>query len=226
MVRNLCYLANAPLTHGDHARRAYAPIRPGVAHLHEYETGAAVTFARLSRILLSVDEPDFSAFYERHSRDVYRFSLYLSGNFALAEDLTAETFARAWIARERIRVGSVKAYLLMIARNLYRDVMRQRADSSLPDNFEVADRAPGPDVAAQARDELRHVLWALGRIPEHEREVLLMATVEGLSHQAIALALNLSVAAVKVRVHRARVRLNAVRAEMETTDVHHTSRHP
>jgi RNA polymerase sigma factor (sigma-70 family) len=173
-----------------------------------------------------VDEPDFSAFYERHAQDVYRFSLYLSGDFALAEDLTAETFARAWVARERIRVGSVKAYLLMIARNLYRDVVRQRAESRLPENFEVADRAPGPEAAAQARDQLRHVLSALARIPDHEREVLLMATVEGLTHQAIALALNLSVDAVKVRVHRARVRLNAIRSEMETSHVHHTSRHP
>jgi RNA polymerase sigma-70 factor (ECF subfamily) len=173
-----------------------------------------------------VDAPDFSAFYERHARDVYRFSLYLSGDFALAEDLTAETFARAWVARERIRVGSVKAYLLMIARNLYRDVVRQRAESRLPENFEVADRAAGPEAVAQARDELQHVLRALARIPDHEREVLLMATVEGLTHQAIALALNLSVDAVKVRVHRARVRLNAIRGEMETSHVHHTSRHP
>src|SRR5262245_48494137 len=180
----------------------------------------------LSRILLSVDEPDFAAFYERHARDVYRFSLCLSGDFALAEDLTAETFARAWVARERIRVGSVKAYLLMIARNLYRDATRRTNESRLPEDFDVADRAPGPEAAAQARDELQRVLWALGKIPEHEREVLLMATVEGLSHQAIALALDLSVEAVKVRVHRARVRLNAVRAEMEKTDVHHTSRHP
>lgn len=171
-----------------------------------------------------VDEPDFSAFYKRHARDVYRFSLYLSGNFALAEDLTAETFARAWVARERIRVGTVKAYLLMIARNLYRDVTRRRAESPLPDDFEVADQAPGPEATSQARDELQHVLWALRRIPEHEREVLLLAALEGLSHQAIAVALNLSVDAVKVRVHRARARLNAVRAEMETTHVHHTSR--
>jgi DNA-directed RNA polymerase specialized sigma24 family protein len=50
-----------------------------------------VTFAAASRILLSVDELDFAALYERHARDVYRFSLYLSGNFALAEDITAET---------------------------------------------------------------------------------------------------------------------------------------
>jgi DNA-directed RNA polymerase specialized sigma24 family protein len=49
-----------------------------------------VTFAAASRILLSV-ELDFAALYERHARDVYRFSLYLSGNFALAEDITAET---------------------------------------------------------------------------------------------------------------------------------------
>ena len=70
------------------------------------------------------------------------------------------------------------------------------------------------------------MLCALGRIPQPEREVLLVATVEGLSHQAIALALDLSVEAVKVRVHRARVRLNAIRTEMETTHVHHTPRHP
>jgi RNA polymerase sigma-70 factor, ECF subfamily len=173
-----------------------------------------------------VDEPDFSAFYERHARDVYRFSLYLSGDFALAEDLTAETFARAWVARERIRVGSVKAYLLMIARNLYRDVTRRRAESRLPESFDVADSRPGPEAAALARDDLQQMLRALGRIPEHEREVLLMATVEGLSHQAIAVALDLSVEAVKVRVHRARVRLNAVRAEMENAHVHHTSSRP
>jgi RNA polymerase sigma-70 factor, ECF subfamily len=183
-----------------------------------------VTFAGASRILLSVDEPDFSALYERHARDVYRFSLYLSGDFALAEDLTAETFARAWVARGRIRVGSVKAYLLMIARNLYRDAIRRRTDTSMPEHLDVADAAPGPEAAAQARDELRRVLSALGRLPEHEREVLLMATVEGLSHQAIAVALDLSVDAVKVRVHRARVRLNTIRAEMESTHVHHASR--
>lgn len=172
-----------------------------------------------------MDEPDFSALYERHARDVYRFSLYLSGDFALAEDITAETFARAWVARERIRVGSVKAYLLMIARNLYRDARRHRADVSLPENLEIADHGPGPEASTQARDELRRVLFALRQIPEHEREVLLMATVEEMTHQAIAVALDLSVDAVKVRVHRARVRLNAVRAGMEIHHVPHTTRH-
>jgi DNA-directed RNA polymerase specialized sigma24 family protein len=47
-----------------------------------------------------------------------------------------------------------------------------------------------------------------------------------LSYQAIAVGLELSVDAVKVRVHRARVRLNAARARLEKNHVHHTFRHP
>jgi RNA polymerase sigma-70 factor (ECF subfamily) len=156
-----------------------------------------------------MDDVDFASVYERHSRDVYRFALYLCGEFALAQDLTAEAFARAWIARERIRVGSVKAYLLMIARNLYRDVKRRPENIALLADFEVPDPAASPEAAAGARHELQRVLHALRQIPDADREVLLMATAEGLSHDDIGAALGLSVDAVKVRVHRARVRLNA-----------------
>ena len=37
---------------------------------------------------------DFEQLYERHARDVYRFALYLSGDRAVAEDITSETFVR------------------------------------------------------------------------------------------------------------------------------------
>ncbi len=158
-----------------------------------------------------MDDLDFPALYERYSHDVYRFALYLSGDFDLAQDITAETFARAWAARQRIRTGSVKGYLVMIARNLYRDSRRKVADAQLPDGFDATDPASGPDAATDARRELQRVLQALREIPELDRTVLLMASVEGLSHQAIGAALGLSTTAVKVRVHRARVKLNAAR---------------
>ena len=158
-----------------------------------------------------MDELGFASIYERYSRDVYRFAIYLSGDLAVAQDITAETFARAWAVHEQVRVGSVKAYLLMIARNLYRDDRRKPVEARLPAAVEVRDPGRGPEAAAQARDELQVVLRALREIPELDRAALLMATVEGLSHQAIASALGLSAAAVKVRVHRARVKLNAAR---------------
>ena len=68
---------------------------------------------------------DFSEIYERYARDVHRFSLYLSGNYALAEDLTAETFVRALCAPPDLHVDTMKAYLLAIARNLHRDFVSQ-----------------------------------------------------------------------------------------------------
>lgn len=48
--------------------------------------------------------------YESYSRDVFRFVLYLSGNWEDAEDITAETFVRAWVAEDSIRVATVKGY--------------------------------------------------------------------------------------------------------------------
>jgi len=54
---------------------------------------------------------DFSEIYEKYVRDVHRFALYLSGNPALAEDLTSETFAQAFCGHSDLRLGTVKAYL-------------------------------------------------------------------------------------------------------------------
>ena len=172
-----------------------------------------------------MDQLDFAAVYRRYAPDVYRFALYLSGNFALAEDLTAETFARAWTARDRIRVGTVKAYLLMIARNLHLDERRRRTEVNLPEDLDVADATAGPEAATHARHQLRRVLTALGELTDADREVLALATIEGLSHHTIAQALGISVDAVKVRVHRARVRLNTALDQMEADHVRHQADH-
>lgn len=157
----------------------------------------------------------FAAIYEQYAQDVYRFALYLSGNKPLAEDLAAETFSRAWAAWGRIRVGTVKAYLLTITRNLYRDVLRQQKEVPLDGAWSPADTAPDPESVAVARDELDAVLVALRALPEAERSVLLMATVGNIAYDAIAVAFGITPAAVKVRVHRARVKLNAARSAKE-----------
>jgi len=158
----------------------------------------------------------FPAIYERYAPDVYRFALYLSGNRSLAEDLAAETFSRAWVARDRIRVGTVKAYLLMITRNLHRDLTRKGTDVPIAGDWSLTDAAPDPESAAIARSELDAVLVALRALPESERSVLLMATLGGVAYDDIAIALGITAGAVKVRVYRARVKLNAARAARES----------
>ncbi len=53
---------------------------------------------------------DFSALYKKYAPDVFRFALYLSGDRSQAEDITSETFVRAWTSPEPIAVATVKAY--------------------------------------------------------------------------------------------------------------------
>ena len=153
---------------------------------------------------------DFSEIYQRYVPDVHRFSLYLSGDPALADDLTAETFVQAFWGARDLRVGTVKAYLLAIARNLYRNV-RTREHRAVPMDAipEPSAAAPNPEQSAMDRQKLSNTLRAMQKLPEPQREALVLATDPDLRYEQIAVILDCSVAAVKVRVHRARVQLKA-----------------
>ena len=154
---------------------------------------------------------DFEQLYERYARDVYRFALYLSGNPAQAEDIASETFVRVWTVRDSIRAVSVKAYLFTIARNLHHDGRRRESRHvELPEG--LLDPGPGPEVEARDRQALGAVLRALQTIPEVDRAALLMRAQDGLPYDEIARALGLTLAAVRVKVHRARLRIADLRA--------------
>src|SRR5258707_15768244 len=68
---------------------------------------------------------DFHSLYQSYAPQVHRFVLFLCGDASLADDITSETFVRAWTSRGKIRDATVKAYLFTIARNLYRDHLRR-----------------------------------------------------------------------------------------------------
>jgi RNA polymerase sigma-70 factor (ECF subfamily) len=153
---------------------------------------------------------DFRSLYERYAQDVYRFALYLCGDPLFAEDIAEETFVRAWVTPDEVRVGTVKAYLFMIARNLYRDGLKQAARQvELQDN--LPDSKPSPEAVSSIRSELHLVLQALQTLPEVDRAVLLMHVQDDMPYAEIAAALGLSVAAVKVKVHRSRIELHRLR---------------
>jgi RNA polymerase sigma-70 factor (ECF subfamily) len=153
---------------------------------------------------------DFHSLYDRYAPDVYRFALYLSGDAALADDITQEAFVRAWVMPGEIHGGTVKAYLLMIARNLYR-AERKRSARQVALSDALPDRQPGPEAVAAGRLELAAVLEALQTLPEVDRAALLMHAQDAMPYAEIGAALGLSVAAVKVKVHRARIKLAVLR---------------
>jgi RNA polymerase sigma factor (sigma-70 family) len=151
---------------------------------------------------------EFHNLYERYAPDVYRFALYMCRNRAQAEDITSETFVRIWTGSEEIRTATVKAYLFTIARNLYlRDLRKAARYTELEEAGQVPEAGVSLEDRACQKSEWAYVRQALGQLSEGHRVVLLMRAQDEMTYEEIAQALGLSVAAVKVRVHRARLRL-------------------
>ena len=153
---------------------------------------------------------NFGELYERYARDVYRFAVYLSGDPALAQDIAAETFVRAYTADVPIRVATVKAYLFTIARNLHLHHLRRASKQQGLDEA-MLDPAVDLQLAAEQKAELRTVLQDMQTLPEADRAALLMRAEEGMTYEEIARSLGLSLVAVKVKIHRARQTLAHLR---------------
>jgi len=155
---------------------------------------------------------DFEALYQKYAQDVFRFALFLSGNRADAEDIASETFVRAWNAPDGIRQSTVKAYLLVIARNCYLQGLRRSARNS-PLEEDFADPRQAPQDSAEQRGELEQVMRDLQQLPEVDRTALLMSAAEEMSYEQIAETLGLSLGAVKTKIHRARLKLELARTQ-------------
>lgn len=145
--------------------------------------------------------------YEAHAPAVFRCLLVWSRNGAIAEDLTAETFYRAIVSRQPVCALTARGYLIAIARNVWRKhVARRGREDGLPP--EVV--APA-SLSAEARIDLQRTLKALVSLPEDLREPLVLYAQGGLSYEEIGAQLGISMAAVKIRIFRARQKLEMYR---------------
>jgi RNA polymerase sigma-70 factor, ECF subfamily len=151
--------------------------------------------------------------FDQYAGAVYGYLLRLSGDQALADDLTNETFYRAMLALDGFRGdSSVKTWLLRIARNLYlnrvkRDKRLTSLDALEEQGISFTATHPSPETVTLHREQNEALQRALLALSETDRSILLLASQEKLSYQEISLVLGLSVAAIKVRIFRARQRL-------------------
>lgn len=158
-----------------------------------------------------------------HLDAVYRFARRLSGDDHEAEDLTQETFLRAYRAFDRfeLREFGVKPWLLKILHNTFlnRRAREQKAPRSVDQHTldEVhtdPSVSPGgtiPELDYEHLDaEVKHALERLS--PDFRAIILLWATAE-LSYQEIAEVLSIPIGTVMSRLHRARQQLTKALAE-------------
>lgn len=148
----------------------------------------------------------FQDWYESYASQVYRFAFWLAGDSFEAEDITSETFIRAWVNHDTIRTETLKAYLFTIARNIYLEQQRKRKRQVALEDIYL-DPAPGPDKLTEAQSELRRAQRFLQMLPEMDRAAFILRVQHELPYVEIARVLGLSLAAAKVKVHRARGKL-------------------
>lgn len=168
------------------------------------------------RTLARAREGDLGSFEDLvrlYQADVWRFAYHLVGNRATAEDVTQETFLRAFRFIRSYR-GDAKfgSWLLRITRNCSMDALRrQRSLQSLQH----------PPPAASTDPAARAELWAALRSLSHDhREPFLLIEVYGLSYQEAADVLDMRVGTIKSRMHRARrVLMRHLSEEEETGEV-------
>ncbi len=156
----------------------------------------------------------FNELYESYAPDVYRFALWLSGSSYWAEDITSETFIRAWVHYRPIRTETLKAYLFTIARNYYLGQLRK--EKRIVDlNEEYPDPAPEPDQVIDAQIEIRRVQRFLQTCSEIDRAAFILRVQHELPYAEIARVLEISLSASKVKVHRVRKKLSTNMIEKE-----------
>ena len=157
---------------------------------------------------------NFRDLYESFGNDVYRFALWLAGDPLEAEDITSETFIRAWVQHSKIRTETLKAYLFTISRNIYLQHQRKKKRQVVLKDIHP-DPAPGPDKQTEAQHKLQSVQRVLQTLPEIDRAAFVLRVQHELPYAEIARVLGLSLTAVKVKVYRVRKKLIATCLEKE-----------
>ncbi len=147
----------------------------------------------------------FDALVRAHSAAVYRVALRLLGDPADAEDAAQDTFLQAWRSLSRFRgQSSFSTWTYRIVTNRCLNLLRARRETAELDQA-APSSAPGPEQVVVARSEFLVLRRAIDDLTPGQRAALVLREFEGCTYEEIAEILDLSVPAVKSRLHRARV---------------------
>jgi RNA polymerase sigma factor (sigma-70 family) len=179
-------------------------------------TGSWYVTSRLSPAM--GDQADsFAGLYEAHLRAVYNDCLYQAGDPAVAEDLTADAFERAWRARRRYnpRRAQFSTWLFTIVRRVVVDWQRRQARRPVTGLREhLASPQMGPEELLEEAEE-RRLRKLIQSLPPHDQELSAMKFGAGLTNRRVAKVLGRSETAIGSAVYRLGRRL---RRQWEETE--------
>jgi RNA polymerase sigma-70 factor, ECF subfamily len=166
------------------------------------------------------DAEGFRSAYARHHRGVYAAAFRILGDVQLAQDVVQDVFLRFWRRPNAYDAGrgELGSYLRMMARSRALDVWREgQALGRASDRLKVAvaqaeprDEAERPVVQAERREQGAQVRDAVRRLPDAQREAVVMAYWGGLTADEIARRIEVPLGTAKSRI---RLGLEKLRAD-------------
>jgi RNA polymerase sigma-70 factor (ECF subfamily) len=182
--------------------------------------------ARIFTGVLKNDRKEFDQLVHRCHRQAYNIAYRLTGNHADADDLTQETFLRAFRFFDRYnRDMPFENWLYRIMSRVFIDELRKKprirtqsldqplnCTSGTGDRevlLEIADYDSNPENALLCNELDEHLQTALNALPEEFKIAVILADIEGLSYEEIAESMSCSLGTVRSRLHRGRKLLRA-----------------
>lgn len=135
------------------------------------------------------------------------FAVSLSQNADKADDLVQETLVKAWDKHESFQIGTnLKAWLFTILRNEFYSQMRKRG-REVQDSDGIMTERLAVHPSQEGKLDLADFRQALEKLPEDQREAIILIGASGFSYEEAAMICNCAVGTIKSRVSRARTRL-------------------
>ncbi|MCM1373526.1 MAG: RNA polymerase sigma factor [Muribaculum sp.] len=155
-----------------------------------------------------MEKGTFQKLYETHYMRVYSYVMTLAGKQCLAEELTQETFYRAFTARSGFRREASEAtWLCAIARNLFYDEMRRQSKCSQEAPDLNADSGIDVEGEAEKRDASCRIHRALQELEEPYRKVFELRIFGDLSFREVGAICGKTENWARVTYHRAKLKL-------------------
>lgn len=159
--------------------------------------------ALLLQRLQAGDQAAFDELYGRFQPRIYRYVLRMAGSPEAAEDVVQEVFMGLLKAARGFdpAIGSLGSYLYGIARNL---LLRQRGGGFEEELEDVPASAGDPLDGLEQSEQLERLRAAVGALPAHYREVVVLCEMEEMDYAEVAEILGCAVGTVRSRLNRAR----------------------
>ena len=154
---------------------------------------------------------DFGNIWLPYADRFYRVAFHLLESEPDAEDAVQELYLKLWKARGSLgNVGNPAAYGISVLKNICIDRIRKRTIRQA----EPLEKAPPlqdapPETRSELKDTLRYLMNEMEKLPQKQRDVLRMRTIEGLEYKEIAQRTGLSQVHIRVLIAQARKTLKS-----------------